>query len=393
LSFGTSRFDSASESPDITIFSPMGRDGGSAHGGITRVVVNLAGAFPGMGKRVELLTFSPHDPLCRLGLSDPLITGFNFPPGSRLVHLFRLRSYLLWRRPGVLVAAGMRPNLIAAQCKRYFKPDCPVFLSVHNALAPALNELGQRRCRQRLRVLRALYPVADGIICVSAGIADELAALLPLNREQLMVIHNPVLTEDALKTQVDKSPHPWFEPGQPRVILGAGRLTNQKDFPTLIRAFAIVREQQECRLMILGEGGERDLLGRLVRDLGLEGDVLLPGFVQDPMGFMAKSAVFVLSSAWEGFGNVLVEAMAAGIPVVSTDCPSGPREILLDGELGPLVPVGDPSALAVEIQRTLEAPVDSSLLRRRATDFTNIRITDRYLECLFPQDDIGYSDG
>jgi glycosyltransferase involved in cell wall biosynthesis len=149
--------------------------------------------------------------------------------------------------------------------------------------------------------------------------------------------------------------HPWFEPGQLPVVLGVGRLTRQKDFPTLIRAFAHLRSRREARLIILGEGEDRPELERLIGELQLTGDVALPGF-QNAMAYMARSALFVLSSAWEGLPTVLIEALAVGTRVVSTDCPSGPREILQDGRLGALVPIGDAVALARAMEAALDQP-------------------------------------
>ncbi|NLO89188.1 MAG: glycosyltransferase, partial [Clostridia bacterium] len=184
------------------------------------------------------------------------------------------------------------------------------------------------------------------VVAVSQGVADDLVKTTGLMRELIKVIYNPIVTPELLEKAKESIGHPWFKPGQPPVILSAGRLTAAKDFPTLIHAFARVRAERLARLMILGEGEERPNLESLVRELGLESDVSMPEFVENPYAYMARAAVFVLSSAWEGFGNVLVEAMAVGTPVVSTDCPSGPAEILEGGKWGKLVPVGDVEKLA-----------------------------------------------
>jgi len=166
------------------------------------------------------------------------------------------------------------------------------------------------------------------------------------------------------------------------VLLGVGRLVMQKDFPTLIQAFALVRQRCPARLTILGEGEKRPQLEALVRELGLEAEVSLPGFVQNPYAYMARSAVFVLSSAWEGFGNVVAEAMAVGTSVVSTDCQSGPAEILEGGRYGKLVSVGDVAALAEAILATLSQPTDPEVLRQRSRAFSVDLVVDQYLEVL-----------
>ena len=175
--------------------------------------------------------------------------------------------------------------------------------------------------------------------------------------------------------------HPWFAPGQPPVILGVGRLTPQKDFPTLVRAFSQVRRLRAARLVILGEGEGRAELEALADELGVKEDLALPGFQNNALSYMAHSAVFVLSSAWEGLPTVLIEALAAGTRVVSTDCPSGPREILQDGRFGALVPVGDASALARAILETLERPA-SCVSPDALHSFTRDAAVDHYLHLI-----------
>jgi glycosyltransferase involved in cell wall biosynthesis len=175
--------------------------------------------------------------------------------------------------------------------------------------------------------------------------------------------------------------HPWFAPGQPPVVLGVGRLTRQKDFPTLLRAFGKLRQQRAARLIILGEGEDRPSLQALAAELGVTDDVALPGFRENAMAYMAGSALFVLCSAWEGLPTVLIEALAAGSRVVSTDCPSGPREILQEGRLGPLVPVGDSTALAGAMATALDRPAGSVPLET-LRPFTLDAAVDHYLRLI-----------
>lgn len=377
--------------PDICIFSPFARGGTSAHGGITPVVCNLATGFVEAGWQVELLTFSPTDPRSLFPSLDKRIRIRNLGKGGRLLHLSRLRAYLREIRPRALLAAGQRPNLLAATCKRLWRPPSRVILSVHNSLSQGLDELGGLRRRLRVLGMRAAYPAADAVVCVSSGVAEDLARYVDIPGEKLNVIYNPAIAPRQLRAVSSSPLHPWLVQGQPPVILGVGRLTRQKDFPTLIRAFALIAAQRECRLMILGEGQDRQDLELLSVDLGLRGRIEFPGFVEDAMGYMDRAALFVLSSAWEGFGMVLVEAMACGTPVVSTDCPSGPSEILLDGELGPLVPVADPQALAAAMLRAMDAPVDPDRLRRRAADFASHLAAEKYLHLMFPGEDEGHA--
>jgi len=226
---------------------------------------------------------------------------------------------------------------------------------------------------------RLFYPYADAIVAVSRGVADDLAKVTRIPRERIRVIYNPVVTPDLLQKAKEPIEHPWFSDSYQRVILGVGRLSVEKDFLTLIKAFALVRQERLAKLVILGEGEERPRLEALVKELGLENDVWMPGFVDNPFKFMAKASVFVLSSMCESFGNVLVEALACGCPVVSTDCPSGPSEILEGGKWGKLVPVGDYEKLAKAILETIENPPDREKLKQRGMDFYIDKIGQEWL--------------
>jgi glycosyltransferase involved in cell wall biosynthesis len=235
----------------------------------------------------------------------------------------------------------------------------------------------------RLRSIRMIYPFVDGIICVSHGVADDLVQTAGVRPNSLNVVYNPIVTTELIHQADSPVGHPWLQAGQPPVILGAGRLTRQKDFATLIHAVSRVIRERHCRLLIIGEGHDRLMLQQLIRQLHLEKAVDLPGFVDNPFAYMKRSQVFVLSSAWEGFGNVLVEAMAVGTPVVATDCPSGPREILDNGRFGPLVPPGQPHRLAEAIVAMLNSPTDAGLLQTRAADFSARQSGRAYRRVLF----------
>jgi glycosyltransferase involved in cell wall biosynthesis len=178
--------------------------------------------------------------------------------------------------------------------------------------------------------------------------------------------------------------HPWLAEGAPPVILGVGSLAVLKDFPTLIRAFALARTRRICRLVVLGEGPDRAALESLVRELGLDGDVLLPGFAANPFAWMKRARVFVSSSLTEGCPNALMQALACGTPVVSTACPGGSAEILEGGKWGRLVPVRSVSTMSEAIIASIEAPIPLNL-RERAADFALATIAREYLEILLPR--------
>ena len=246
---------------------------------------------------------------------------------------------------------------------------------------------------QRLHgLLRRAYLKADAVIAVSDGVAADLANYAGIPRDRITTVYNPVVGPDLWRKAREPLDHPWFAPGEPPVILAAGRLHPQKDFPTLIQAFAQLRAKRPARLVILGAANPTmrayaEELKALPGALGVAEDIAMPGFVDNPLAFMARSSVFVLSSLYEGLGIVLIEALACGCPVVSTDCPSGPREILDHGRFGSLVPTGDDEALAEAIESVLDDPPPPGRLRARAELFTVDRAIDHYLKLLFPDHD------
>jgi glycosyltransferase involved in cell wall biosynthesis len=237
-------------------------------------------------------------------------------------------------------------------------------------------------------VIGRTYRLADAVVAVSNGVADDLAAFIGLPRDRIQTIYNPVVPANIEELASEPVSHPWFLPGGPPVVMGAGRLRQEKDFPTLVCAFARVRKERPARLVIFGESGyDSDpaweaLLMKLAGELGVADDVSLLGWTANLFAYMARAAVFVLSSRWEGLSNVLIEAMACGCPVVSTDCPSGPREILDGGRFGRLVPVGDDLAMAHAIHATLASHPNRQILQDRAACFSTDGQVKPYLELL-----------
>jgi glycosyltransferase involved in cell wall biosynthesis len=206
--------------------------------------------------------------------------------------------------------------------------------------------------------MRHLYPWTNGVVVVSQGVRDDMVQVTGVPRRHITVIYNPSVVGAEIQEKANEPlDHPWFEPGQPPVLVAVGRLQQQKDYPMLLQAFAQVRRSQPARLLILGEGRERPMLEALIKELNLEDDVGLPGFVMNPYAYIARASLFVLSSRWEGLPTVLIEALCCGTPAVSTDCPSGPREILRKGKYGTLTPVGDAAAFAQAIAAALEKPL------------------------------------
>lgn len=301
--------------------------------------------------------------------------------GKRRVRssLFDLIRYLRKERPDVVLSAMDHANMMAIWAKYLSGAKTRIVVSIHNNMSRVVENTRNRRDKLRPFLSRYFYPKVDAVIAVSNGVANDIVKLTGLSWDSINVIYNPVVTPELFEMAREPVNYPWFKSGKPPVILGVGRLTMQKDFSILIRAFALVRKKMPARLMILGEGEERPKLEAVVRELNLGNDVALPGFVENPYKYIKRAAVFVLSSRWEGFGNVLVEALALGTPVVSTDCPSGPREILEGGKWGCLVPVGNVEAMAQSIQAALEegVPIEVPL------DSYNLdNVVNKYLEIL-----------
>jgi glycosyltransferase involved in cell wall biosynthesis len=293
-----------------------------------------------------------------------------------------LASYLQEEKPDVLISALDYPNAVAIAAAALAGNRVPVIATVRSTLSAEVANASQRRIKAQPEVARRFYPRADALVAVSHGVADDLAQVLGVSREKIGTIYNPVVSP-ALKTQAGQPmSHPWFATGEPPVILAVGGLKPAKDFATLFKAFAIARRARPLRLLVLGEGKLRPELTGLARDLGIDGDLQMPGFVDNPFPYMARAPLLVLSSIYEGLPNVLIQALACGCPVVSTDCPSGPAEILDNGRYGTLVPVKDEKGLAAAILRSLESGCDRNMLIGRAHEFSVERAARQYLELI-----------
>jgi glycosyltransferase involved in cell wall biosynthesis len=250
-----------------------------------------------------------------------------------------------------------------------------------NLSAALAHRSGLKRWLRGLPI-RLLYAYFDQVIAVSEGVKQDTLAVSGIASDLVKVVRNPVLTPRLHELARQPAPHPWLNEPDIPVILGAGRLTVQKDFSTLIRAFAKLRKSRNCRLIILGDGRQREKLNALAEELGVSHEIDLPGFTDNPYAYMAKVALFVLSSRWEGSPNVLTEAMTLGTPVVSTHCPSGPEEILEAGRIAPLVTVGDPESLALAMAQVLDNPPDSDMLRQAVREYEVETSATHYLKIL-----------
>lgn len=356
-------------------------------GGAERIAVNLANAFLARGFVVDVVLLASGGELQAL-----------LHPGVRVVDLGvkrmrdlfgPLRRYLRERRPDALLACMWPVTVIAVAARMAARVPTRVVVAEHINWAVA--KIGDRTLRERpltRRVLRSTmwlaYPHASAVVCVSAGASLALARISHFDANRITTIYNPIVDANSARPH-DKPDEPasWCV-GSHRRILAVGTLKDIKDYPLLFRALAKVRESVDARLLILGEGRARPSLEALLQDSSVADAVDMPGFVGDTAPYFAHADLHVLSSMGEGFGNVIVEALDAGTPVVSTDCPSGPAEILDGGRYGRLVPVGDAEALAAAIIQALAEPPDRAALRARARDFSIDSAAERYLDLLLP---------
>lgn len=369
-------------------------------GGAQRRTVTLANAFAECGHDVDLVVVHAagvihHELAPRVRLVD-LGDGYGrlhvaaarrgAPRGLQTaLAVPALARYLRRRRPDVLLSAASHVNLVAVAAARLSRTPIPLVLRTSNHPSGNLahHPPAQRLVRAWLKWLaRRFYPRADAIVAVSRGVARELGRLTGLPPERITVIDNPVLTARLRRRMAEPLEHPWLAAGSPPVILAAGRFGLQKDFPTLLEAFRRIAPDCDARLVILGEGSGRQALAARATALGLGDRVLMPGYVDNPLAWMCRARLFVLSSLWEGLPGVLVEALACGLPVVSTACPSGPAEILEDGAHGTLVPVGDAEAMGRAILATLAARPEPERLRARAEHFALAPAIKAYLDVL-----------
>jgi glycosyltransferase involved in cell wall biosynthesis len=351
-------------------------------GGAERVVINLANAFVERGNSVEMVLLSAAGEF--LSELNPKVNIVNLKVSRMRGVIFPLVRYLRSARPATLLACMWPLTVLALWARALSRMPTRVVVAEHTTWSRS-ELLSRFTVGWQVRAsMHHFFPKADAIVAVSQGAADDLACFSGVDRSSISVIYNPVVE--------DSERQPDFPPDEPqgwcagthRRLLAVGTLKAIKDYTTLLNAFALLRRWIDARLLILGEGECRTGLVAQAQELGIADSVFMPGFVKDLSPYYQHADLHVLSSTGEGFGNVIVEALAAGIPVVSTDCLSGPREILADGKFGRLVPVGDAQALAEAMRESLASAHDSAALMARAQDFSIDKAAVRYLELLLP---------
>lgn len=386
-------------------------------GGIERVTLSLARLLKERGHQVVLLVCRPEGPL-RDSIGEGISVRPLTPGPIWKGRVFALKAHhesrlsliapvLLPRQPSktlrclpdlihfldsgaidALLSPTPHLNVEAVWARRLSSVPVRLVICEHIQVSHFLSERPVWRNRFLGPLMRQAYPDADSIVAVSNAVADELVSFARLPRDTITTVYNPVVTGELIRQSKEPVDHPWFRDDDVPVVLTVGRIAEQKDHPTLIRAFAKLRAQRHVRLLILGEGGsgrqfdkkrdkKRETLLALAQELGVAEDVCMPGFKSNPLKYMANADLFVLSSRYEGLPTVIIEALACGCPVVSTDCP-GSVEILDKGHYGRIVPVGDVDSLASEMGEALRVEPDRALLRQRAEEFSAKRAVLHY---------------
>lgn len=359
--------------PRVAFYVPALRVGGAQ-----RVTITVANGLAERGYDVDLVVSHYEGELSDRVSGAVRIVDLDAPKVPAigiLAGLPRLRSYLETVEPSLLFAAMTYANVVSILTAAMANTHTKLLPIEHNTFGME----SRLKSRATDRLARHLYRFADGVVAVSEGVADSVVDGTYIDRSDVTVLYNPIPVSEIREQSQASIDDEWLQSSAFEPIVSVGRLEAQKDLSTLLRSFALVnRARPDTRLILVGRGSKREDLLALADSLGISDVVSLPGYVENAYAYMGHASVFALSSEYEGLPTVLIEALACGCPIVATDCPSGPREILSDGEYGTLVPVGDAPALRDAILSTLETPTDSETLTRRSRDFSVETVVDQY---------------
>lgn len=349
----------------------------SLRAGVGTSMINLADGLARKGYSVDVVVTGPrseppdwvHERVRMVGLGQRRLRRSLGP----------MTRYLRTSRPRAVISAGERPNMLAWIAGRLAGAKARLVFTCRGAVSEYFG--GWQKVRMQACV-RHFYPRADAVVGISEGVSEDIRRLMGRHGVRVRTIYNPVVGASFERLGGGVCDGTGAEPDSPPLVVGAGRLVHDKNFESLLRAFAIARPEREMRLVILGEGPLRSRLESLAQQLGVAEEVEMPGFVVNPFAYFRRAAVFVLSSRLEGFANVVVEAMACGCPVVATDCPHGPREALADGQYGELVAFDDDPAIAAGILDAIDGAQDRRALIGRAMAFRVESQVEAYAELL-----------
>lgn len=349
----------------------------SGHSGVDKLVKNLAPEIAIRGYCVEVLKIKNHGPYFD-----------NIPEGVKIINLncshvyssfFSLVKYLSKDPPDVLFTDKDRVNRTAILAKLITRAKTKLFVRCGTTISVNLKNRGPLERWLQKKSIGKLYRFADNVITTSLDAADDMSLYTGLERKHIQVVPPPAIPDSILTKDFSVPHHPWYKNKTAPIIVGVGELCMRKDFSTLIRAFKILLNSVDARLVILGKGKREKELRLLSEQLGIKDKVDFPGFVPDPYPYMAHADVFVHSSLWEGLSFVIIEALAVGTNVVATNCPGGSSEILQNGKYGKLVPLKNPEKMAEAVLETLKDPKDAKFLKNAVIQCTVSASTDAHL--------------
>ena len=355
----------------ISLFIPDFREGGAQ-----KMMINLANELTHKSVDVDLVV------ACNAGSFDRLVNDkvniIRLNCKRTLTSLFPLIKYLKSVKPQVLLSALYHANVVCLIAKQMIKDGNIKFIvTERNYLSLRIKNSPNIKDKLILPAIKFLYPKADSVIAISKGVMDDVKDVCSLSDDKILHIYNPVVT-DSFAEDIKASPDIPCSRDIP-LIIASGRLVEQKDYPTMLKSLALVIKKKPVNLMILGKGHLEDEVTSLAKELNIDNHVIFKGFVDNPLSYIKQADIFLMTSAWEGFGNVLVEALYCGLSIVATDCKAGPAEILNNGEYGHLVPVGDEKAISDAILDVIKKPFDKEMQKQRALEFTAKNISDKYL--------------
>lgn len=354
------------------------------NGGVEKVTIQLCNELATKGFEVDLV-IGKKNQSNMLDLLDAKVKLISLGTANKILSILMMAFYLIRKAPDLVIADRYHSFVYAAYAKKLIAGKSEIVMTIHSQMSLSFGAEFKRTKKQvkKYSEFRALNKYCAKVIAVSTGTAEDFLTIFPQFANKISVIYNPVAVDEIQSLAKQWQDNLSLLSGKKHVIMSVGRLEAEKGYATLLRAFSEIENYQDSLLVICGEGRERKNLEKLAQLLGIQDNVYLPGFVANPYSYLTHADLFVLSSRSEAFGVVLVEALAAGIPVVSTDCPSyGPREILLNGEIGKLVPVDDAPALARAIVESLNDHPDKEILINRAMHFSLQKSLNQYINVL-----------
>lgn len=356
----------------ISLFIPV-----LTFGGAEKVVISIANGLAEKGHKVDLVLIKREGQL--LDTVSPKVQLIDLKVRKTFLSVWKLRNYLQKHNPDILLSGLDNANIVSSLAMEMANVRTKHIITLHTNLKQSYLQPRTKLHRFYPAIMRKLFPRADHFVAVSECVAIQSGNFLGISNDRIEVIYNPVINRNIKESAMEPVEHPWLKDPRLFTIVSAGRIFEAKDYPTMLRAFAkVLTKYPHARLIILGDGKHsiKEEMKHIIKDEKMEHAVDLFGFVQNPYAFIQKSSLFVLSSKWEGFGNVLVEALYLDTPVVSTACDCGPSEILKNGEFGSLVAVGEPDQLA---QAIIEHVQSKHIIDKEALDHHLNQMVDKFV--------------